>query len=139
MGIGRIRDILPNGQARFARSPAFFPVCSLACSRLREFSLKPHRMPSSPNHSPRSHARITQHRRLLQLDSPLGPDVLLPQRLIATERLNDGYEVTIDLLSTHTGIALEQLMRSQSRCGSGSMGRDPALAWLRAYRKTPGQ
>lgn len=39
MGIGRIRDILlQTGQARFARSPAFFPVCSLAWSRLREFS-----------------------------------------------------------------------------------------------------
>ena len=79
-------------------------------------------MPSpSPNHSPRSHARITQHRRLLQLDSPLGPDVLLPQRLIATERLNDGYEVTIDLLTTHTGLALEQLISQ------------PVTLWIRQH------
>ncbi|WP_343725121.1 type VI secretion system Vgr family protein [Herbaspirillum huttiense] len=64
----------------------------------------------SQKDSSRSQARITQHRRLLQLDSPLGPDILLPQRLIATERLNHGYEVNLDLLATRTGIALEQLI-----------------------------
>jgi|GEM_PF-5583195 len=43
-------------------------------------------MPSpSQKDSSRSQARITQHRRLLQLDSPLGPDLLLPQRLIAID------------------------------------------------------
>lgn len=79
-------------------------------------------MPSpSQKDSSRSQARITQHRRLLQLDSPLGPDILLPQRLIATERLNHGYEVTLDLLATRTGIALEQLIAQ------------PVTLWIRQH------
>ncbi len=79
-------------------------------------------MPSpSQKDSSRSQARITQHRRLLQLDSPLGPDLLLPQRLIATERLNHGYEVTLDLLATRTGIALEQLIAQ------------PVTLWIRQH------
>ncbi|TDY96471.1 UNVERIFIED_ORG: type VI secretion system secreted protein VgrG [Herbaspirillum seropedicae] len=75
----------------------------------------------SQKDSSRSQARITQHRRLLQLDSPLGPDLLLPQRLIATERLNHGYEVTLDLLATRTGIALEQLIAQ------------PVTLWIRQH------
>ncbi|WP_420105670.1 type VI secretion system Vgr family protein [Herbaspirillum huttiense] len=79
-------------------------------------------MPSpSQKDSSRSQARITQHRRLLQLDSPLGPDLLLPQRLIATERLNHGYEVTLDLLATRTRIALEQLIAQ------------PVTLWIRQH------
>ncbi|BEV17673.1 hypothetical protein HBDW_44610 [Herbaspirillum sp. DW155] len=51
-----------------------------------------------------------QHLRLLRLDSPLGKDILLPQRLVATEHLSQGYEVSIDVLATQTGIALEPLI-----------------------------
>lgn len=79
----------------------------------------------SQKDSSRSQARITQHRRLLQLDSPLGPDILLPQRLIATERLNHGYEVTLDLLATRTGIALEQLIAQ------------PVTLWIRQHEGDP--
>ncbi|WP_249777029.1 type VI secretion system Vgr family protein, partial [Herbaspirillum sp. C9C3] len=65
---------------------------------------------------------MTQHRRLLQLDSPLGTDILLPQRLIATERLSHGYEVSIDVLATEVGIALEQLIAQ------------PVTLWIRQHQ-----
>ncbi len=80
-------------------------------------------MPSpSQKDSSRSQARMTQHRRLLQLDSPLGTDILLPQRLIATERLSHGYEVSIDVLATEVGIALEQLIAQ------------PVTLWIRQHQ-----
>lgn len=53
---------------------------------------------------------ISQYNRLLKLTTPLGSDVLLPQRLIAHERLGRGYDYTIDLLSTQDDINLKELI-----------------------------
>ncbi|MET3115818.1 type VI secretion system secreted protein VgrG [Undibacterium sp. GrIS 1.8] len=53
---------------------------------------------------------ISQYNRLLKLTTPLGSDVLLPQRLVAHERLGRGYDYTIDLLSTKDDINLKELI-----------------------------
>ncbi|MEJ7806503.1 MAG: type VI secretion system Vgr family protein, partial [Telluria sp.] len=61
--------------------------------------------------SPQLHAAdIGQQNRLLKLSTPLGVDVLLPQRALAYERLGRGYEYNIDCLSNHEGIELKRLI-----------------------------
>lgn len=68
-------------------------------------------MPSPPpNALSLSSPLIAQHHRLLRLDSPLGKDILLRQRVGPRDRLSQSYGHTGDLLATHTGIALEQLI-----------------------------
>lgn len=57
-----------------------------------------------------SKALIDQQNRLVKLTTPLGEDVLLPQRVLAHERLGRGYEYTIDCLSTRDDIELKQLI-----------------------------
>ena len=53
---------------------------------------------------------LGEHNRLLKLDTLLGQDVLLPQRLVAEDRLGRGYEYTVDALSLDRNIALKQLI-----------------------------
>ncbi|AYR23466.1 type VI secretion system Vgr family protein [Herbaspirillum rubrisubalbicans] len=60
--------------------------------------------------SSRSQARIAQHDRLLKLDTPLEKDLLLPQRLVATDHLSHGYDYTIDLLATRSDLDLKPLI-----------------------------
>lgn len=55
-------------------------------------------------------ALIEQQDRLVKLDTPLGADILLPQRVIASERLGSGYTYTIDCLAVRNDIALKQLI-----------------------------
>jgi type VI secretion system secreted protein VgrG len=55
-------------------------------------------------------ALIGQHNRLVKLDTPLGPDVLLPRRVIAHEELGSGYTYTVDCLAVRHDIALKQLI-----------------------------
>lgn len=55
-------------------------------------------------------ALIGQQNRLLKIDTPQGDNLLLPQRLIAHERLGRGYEYTVDLLSSREGIELKKLI-----------------------------
>lgn len=55
-------------------------------------------------------ALISQHNRLLKLATVLGDDILLPQRVIARERLGRSYEYTIDLISVRDDIELKTLI-----------------------------
>jgi type VI secretion system secreted protein VgrG len=55
-------------------------------------------------------ALIGQHNRLLKLTTILGDDVLLPQRVIAHERLGRSYEYTIDLVCVRDNIELKKLI-----------------------------
>ena len=56
------------------------------------------------------HALIHQHDRLLKLTTPLGEDILLPQRVVAHERLGRSYDYTIDLVSVRNDIELKKLI-----------------------------
>ncbi|MEM4988944.1 type VI secretion system tip protein TssI/VgrG [Collimonas sp. H4R21] len=56
------------------------------------------------------HKGLGQHSRLLKLETLLGQDVLLPQRLVAEDRLGRGYEYTVDALSLDRNIPLKQLI-----------------------------
>lgn len=53
---------------------------------------------------------ISQENRLIKLDTSLGPDVLLPQRVIAHEKLGRTYQYTVDCLSLERDIELKQLI-----------------------------
>jgi type VI secretion system secreted protein VgrG len=53
---------------------------------------------------------LGQQHRLLKLSTPLGQDILLPQRVIANERLGRSYEYTVDCLSVRDGIELKALI-----------------------------
>lgn len=64
-------------------------------------------------------ALLAQHDRLLKLDTPLGNDILLPQRVLAHERLGRSYEYTIDLVSVRDDIELKKLIAQ------------PVTLWLR--------
>lgn len=51
-----------------------------------------------------------QDNRLVKLTTPLGGDVLLPQRVVATERLSRGYEYTVDCIAVRGDIQLKKLI-----------------------------
>ncbi|MET3130296.1 type VI secretion system secreted protein VgrG [Oxalobacteraceae bacterium GrIS 1.11] len=53
---------------------------------------------------------ISQDNRLIKLDTPLGPDILLPQRVIAHEKLGRTYRYTVDCLSLERDIELKKLI-----------------------------
>lgn len=53
---------------------------------------------------------LGQQNRLVKLITPLGQDILLPQRVIAHERLGRSYEYTIDCLLVRDGIELKNLI-----------------------------
>jgi type VI secretion system secreted protein VgrG len=55
-------------------------------------------------------ALIGQQNRLLKLDTILGEDAFLPQRMIAHERLGRTYEYTVDCLSVRDDIELKKLI-----------------------------
>ncbi|HEX8403341.1 MAG TPA: type VI secretion system Vgr family protein, partial [Duganella sp.] len=55
-------------------------------------------------------ALVEQQNRLVKLTTPLGEDVLLPQRVVASDRLGRGYEYTIDCLSVIQDIELKKLI-----------------------------
>lgn len=55
-------------------------------------------------------ALIGQHNRLLKLTTVLGDDVLLPQRVVAHERLGRSYEYTVDLVCVQVDIELKKLI-----------------------------
>lgn len=49
-------------------------------------------------------------KRLLSMTTPLGPDVLLPVRLQATEAINEPFSVTVDMVSDRKAIAGNELL-----------------------------
>jgi type VI secretion system secreted protein VgrG len=53
---------------------------------------------------------VSQEKRLLKLDTPLGPDVLLPQRVYGIDHVSAGHVFTVDLLSLDHEIELKQLI-----------------------------
>ncbi|RAS27799.1 late control gene D protein (GPD) [Paraburkholderia bryophila] len=53
---------------------------------------------------------LLQSDRLLKLDTPLGANVLLPQRLVGHSRLGRDYEFTLDAVSTNDNIELKKLI-----------------------------
>ena len=57
-----------------------------------------------------NHALIDQQERILKLTTPLGENVLLPQRVIANEQLARGYEYIVDLISTRAEVELKNLI-----------------------------
>ena len=53
---------------------------------------------------------LAQSDRLLKLDTPLGANILLPQRLVGHSRLGRDYEFTLDAVSTNDSIELKTLI-----------------------------
>lgn len=53
---------------------------------------------------------LIQNERLVKLDTPLGPDVLLPQRVAGWSRIGRHFEFTLDVLSANSNIKLKQLI-----------------------------
>ncbi|MEM5458518.1 type VI secretion system Vgr family protein [Paraburkholderia phytofirmans] len=53
---------------------------------------------------------LLQSERLLKLDTPLGSDVLLPQRVVGHSRIGRNYEFTLDTVSTTDNIELKKLI-----------------------------
>jgi type VI secretion system secreted protein VgrG len=74
-------------------------------------------MPDVPQY--RGSAAISQENRLVKLSTPLGADVLLPQRVIAHEKLGRSYQYTVDCLSLRDDIELKKLIAQ------------PVTLWLR--------
>ncbi|WP_109483461.1 type VI secretion system tip protein VgrG [Paraburkholderia sp. C35] len=56
---------------------------------------------------------LVQRDRLLKLDTPLGTDVLVPQRVMGCSRIGRHFEFTVDVISTSSSIELKKLI-SQS-------------------------
>lgn len=53
---------------------------------------------------------LIQQDRLLKLDTPLGPNVLLPQRAMGRSRIGRHFEFTLDVLSTRSDLKLKSLV-----------------------------
>ncbi|WP_175871922.1 type VI secretion system tip protein VgrG [Burkholderia sp. BCC0397] len=51
-----------------------------------------------------------QHERLVKLDTPLGPNVLLPQRVSGRSRLGRHFEFTVDTVSVSDNVELKKLI-----------------------------
>lgn len=72
----------------------------------------------------RGNAAISQENRLIKFDTPLGADILLPQRVIAHEKLGRSYQYTVDCLSLQPDIELKKLVAQ------------PVTLWLRQANST---
>uniref|UniRef100_UPI00286F70CE contractile injection system protein, VgrG/Pvc8 family n=1 Tax=Paraburkholderia sp. TaxID=1926495 RepID=UPI00286F70CE len=57
-----------------------------------------------------SGAALSQEGRLLKLDTPLGDNVLLPQRAVGHARIGRDYGFTVDVVSTNENVELEKLI-----------------------------
>ncbi|MEO7580204.1 MAG: phage late control D family protein [Massilia sp.] len=58
-------------------------------------------------------ASVGQQNRLLKLDTPLGPDLLIPQRVIGRDRLGRGFNFTIDAIAMRDDVVLKKLIAKQ--------------------------
>lgn len=56
---------------------------------------------------------IRQDKRLLKLDTPLGADAMLPQRVHAVDRVSEGYDYTVDVLSLDQDVELKKLIAQE--------------------------
>ncbi|CAB3969987.1 type VI secretion protein ImpA [Burkholderia aenigmatica] len=62
---------------------------------------------------------LIQQDRLLKVDTPLGPDVLLPQRAAGLSQIGRHYDFTLDVLSTRSDQAEDPDSRRQQRSTTG--------------------
>ncbi|KVN89535.1 hypothetical protein WL76_10595 [Burkholderia ubonensis] len=53
---------------------------------------------------------LLQQDRLLKLDTPLGDNVLLPQRSLGWSRIGRHFDFTLDVLSTRNDLKLKSLI-----------------------------
>jgi type VI secretion system secreted protein VgrG len=53
---------------------------------------------------------LLQQDRLLKFDTPLGENVLLPQRAVGCSRIGRHFDFTLDVLSMRSGIKLKELV-----------------------------
>lgn len=53
---------------------------------------------------------VAQGDRLVKLDTPLGNNILLPQRVVGSSRIGRHYEFTVDVISTSPDIELKKLI-----------------------------
>ncbi len=63
-----------------------------------------------PVSSSLNQALIAQHDRLLRLTTPLGDAILLPQRVLAHERLGRSYDYTVDAVAVRDDVDLKKLI-----------------------------
>lgn len=80
---------------------------------------------------------IEQAYRALILESPLGPQVLLPQRVAGGSRIGRGFEMTVDVVSSERAIELKKLMAKPARYGSGS-GTTPIIPITASFSRRDG-
>jgi type VI secretion system secreted protein VgrG len=66
----------------------------------------------------------SQHDRLLRLDTPLGSDVLVPQRVVGHSRLGRHFEFTVDVVTTLIALELKSLIAQ------------PVTLWVQQADKT---
>jgi type VI secretion system secreted protein VgrG len=83
----------------------------------------------------RTEAVIAQQNRLLKLDTPLGANVLLPQRVVAHERLGRSYDYTVDFISVRHNIALKDLVAKPVTLWIRQTDLTYADSRLRAYNQ----
>lgn len=67
-------------------------------------------MASMKNSSSFNQALLGQKNRILKLSTLLGDDILLPQSVVARERLSGSYEYTVDLISVRDDVELKNLI-----------------------------
>src|SRR5690349_24820246 len=53
---------------------------------------------------------LGQWDRLLKLDTPLGGDLVVPQRAVGSSRIGRHFDFTVDVVSTSSGIELKKLI-----------------------------
>ncbi|KVL66557.1 hypothetical protein WJ50_04650 [Burkholderia ubonensis] len=53
---------------------------------------------------------LLQSDRIVKLDTPAGPNVLLPHIVVGTARLGGNFEITIDVISLQDSIELKSLI-----------------------------
>jgi type VI secretion system secreted protein VgrG len=53
---------------------------------------------------------VRQSDRLVKLDTPAGPDVLLPHIVVGVARLGDNFEIAVDVVSLHDSLELKSLI-----------------------------
>ena len=74
-------------------------------------------MPDVPQY--RGNAAVSQENRLIKLNTSLGANVLLPQRVVAHEKLGSSYQYAVNCLSLQRDIELKKLIAQ------------PVTLWLR--------
>jgi type VI secretion system secreted protein VgrG len=67
---------------------------------------------------------LVQSDRLLKLDTSLGTDVLVPQRVVGRSRIGRDYEFTADVVSTSGAVELKTLIAQ------------PATLWIQQTDKS---